>query len=41
VSSRDKSNPRGLKRKISTHPLRPRKWHPTQRMMLLRRIRNR
>ncbi len=41
VSSRHRINPRGVKRKMSTFPLRPRKRHPTQRTVPLIRIRGR
>jgi hypothetical protein len=41
VSSRNRINPRGVKRKMSTYPLRPRKRQPTQRIVPLIRIRSR
>ena len=32
VSSRNRINPRGVKRKMSNYPLRPRKRQPTRRL---------
>ena len=39
ISENHRINPRGVKRKMSTYPLRPRKRHPTQRIVPLIRIR--
>jgi hypothetical protein len=37
-SSRNRINPRGVKRKMSNYPLRPRGRHPTQRVQFARKI---
>jgi hypothetical protein len=39
VSSRNRINPRGVKRKMSNYPLRPRKRLPTRRIEFAKRIR--
>jgi hypothetical protein len=39
VSSRSRRNPRGLKRKMSSYPLRPRKRSSTKRMMIENHVR--
>src|SRR5271166_4986374 len=39
VSSRNRVNPRGVKRKMSNYPLRPRKRQPTRRIDFVKRIR--
>ena len=39
VSSRNRINPRGVKRKMSNYNLRPRKRHRTQRLVFAKRIR--
>jgi hypothetical protein len=38
VSSRKRINPRGVKRKMSNYPLRPRKREPTRRINFAKRI---
>ena len=38
-SSRNRTNPRGVKRKMSNYNLRPRKLYPTQRIDFSQRIR--
>jgi hypothetical protein len=39
VSSRNRINPRGVKRKMSNYPLRPRKRRRTRRLDVAKRIR--
>ena len=39
VSSRNRINPRGVKRKMSNYNLRPRKRHRTRRIDIAKRIR--
>jgi hypothetical protein len=39
VSSRTRINPRGVKRKMSNYPLRPRKRQRTRRIDFVKRIR--
>jgi hypothetical protein len=39
VSSRNRINPRGVKRKMSNYNLRPRKRQPTRRLNVAKRIR--
>jgi len=39
VSSRNRINPRGVKRKMSNYPLRPRKHQRTRRLDFSKRIR--
>ena len=39
VSSRNRINPRGVKRKMSNYSLRPRKRQPTHRLDFAKRIR--
>jgi hypothetical protein len=39
VSSRNRINPRGVKRKMSNYPLRPRKRQRTRRLDVAKRIR--
>jgi hypothetical protein len=39
VSSRKRINPRGVKRKMSNYPLRPRKRQPTRHVAFAKRIR--
>ena len=39
ISSRNRINPRGVKRKMSNYPLRSRKRQPTQRLNIPERIR--
>lgn len=39
VSSRNRINPRGVKRKMSNYNLRPRKRHPTRRLDVAKQIR--
>ena len=38
VSSRDRINPRGVKRKMSNYPLRPRKRQPTRKLNVAQHI---
>jgi hypothetical protein len=38
ISSRNRINPRGVKRKMSNYPLRPRKRLPTRRIEFAKRV---